>query len=276
MKQKIADLERLRALELSVYGEGPSLSPPRRQLSPPRNVLSQRYVPIRDQPPPGDTRDEYLREPRRLSHTPNGQDARGNSGNIQEMQDIRNNGHHRNMHEFRGAPDESNYRPGQIEQVPSHGPRFEDRNGSRPIGGFRGQGGVSHATVSDRQSHQFMPPLDNDRNTSFTVRNGNQSIMSGAQDRGPAHFPENKGFPPRDSRNPEWDQKVNRKEDPPRGNFQTHGGGPNRPLDQRYPGASQDRPRIHANPISGLDGIPPARGHGPPARMGYQAPRGRR
>lgn len=71
MKQKIADLERLRALELSVYGAGPHSVPSQRNASPPPSMPSSGYRDSQDRSRLNATREHTFRSNPEIGNTRN-------------------------------------------------------------------------------------------------------------------------------------------------------------------------------------------------------------
>lgn len=275
MKQKIADLERLRALELSVYGGASQVAPSHRQVSPPRLDQSPRYIPMRDRVPPGDIRDQHVRDIRHVGNFQDGQDARDsrNNGNIRDTRpDIRVNGNHRNVQESRSLQDEAGYRPAHIQQTPSHGASYDDRGGPQPASGFSARDLGFRGNAPEQRNQQPIAQFDNLNRSTGTARNGPSSFMPGEHDRTAARFPsQNIAGPPRDSRRMDGHFERNQ-----RGDFQRQDNVPSSSFNGRYAAPALNHGRAQANAIAVPNGIIPARPNGPPPRMDQQAQRGRR
>lgn len=135
MKQKIADLERLRALELSVYGAVPSV-PVQRNASPPVHMPSHVYREVRDAPRFDASRNQTFRHNVDLRDQGN---ARGpadirSSEPFPAMRDSRDLQGGRDGREARGLPPQ---------MVPSHGPRYNNyTNDAGPRNTLPGPGNV--------------------------------------------------------------------------------------------------------------------------------------
>lgn len=155
MKQKIADLERLRALELSVYGAGP-LVPAQRSASPPVRRTSNGYHEMRDAGRFDASRDPPFRNSLDSRDQGSTRGSVGMSGNqpFQAMRDSR---------EFQGGRDARDARGTVPHMVPSHGPRYNDQpNGVGPRNPVDGPGNgrvepPRHATPTSLSSRAEAP-----------------------------------------------------------------------------------------------------------------------
>lgn len=119
MKQKIADLERLRALELSVYGAVPSV-PPQRNASPSAHIPVNGYREMRDAPRFDAPRNQGFHNNVELREQGNARGFGGDVPSSEPFQGMRGSRDFQDGRENRGP-----YGP-PPQMVPSHGPRYDN------------------------------------------------------------------------------------------------------------------------------------------------------
>lgn len=256
MKQKIADLERLRALELSVYGAAPVV-PIQRIESPPVRRPSNGYDEGRDA-----GRFDAARDPP-FRHSLDSRDQ----GNTRDPVDMSGHQPHQVIHDsrgFRGGRDIKDVRGPVSHLVPSHGPRFNDQQNAmgprRPVNGSVNESRHGAPTsLSGRvemprnfDSPKATPPSSRINDTRAPIRESEQ-------------IHEERRMPQRDARS--FDDRA-----PLRPPLDEPHGGPGQTYRNVPPNQQWDR----RNPAELRGGPPSAENQNFAFRPGYPAQSGRR